>query len=100
MKNCPCNIQNIFRSKKLKFHWKNFDFINIFTQTIHCGYTLGGSNLYPQCMFLIKNKKMSSIYPYKPQFNTKMWFSMHGRFPDDVSSSFFVHVSLNSHGVS
>ena len=46
-----------FRSKKCKFHWEN-----IFAQNIHCGYTLqplrrGSSNEYPQCMFLIKNKK-------------------------------------------
>ena len=43
----------------------------IFAQNIDCGYTLeppqlGGSNEYPQSMFLSKNKK--NVYPCKPQF--------------------------------
>ena len=41
-------------------------------QNIDCGYSLelpqwGGSNEYPQSMFLSRNKKIN-LYPYKPQF--------------------------------
>ena len=37
-----------------------------------CGYSLepprrGGSNEYPQSMFLSRNKK-NNVYPFKPQF--------------------------------
>ena len=44
-----------------------------------CGYSLepprrGGSNEYPQSMFLSRNKK-SNVYPCKPQFYyTKVGF--------------------------
>ena len=45
---------------------------SISTQNIHCGYSLepprrGGSNEYPQSMFLSRNKK-NDDYPCKPQF--------------------------------
>ena len=51
---------------------KNIDIFHIFVQNIHCGYSLepprrGGSNEYPQSMFLSRNKK-NNVYPYKPQF--------------------------------
>ena len=41
-------------------------------QNIDCGYSLepprrGGSNKYPQSMFLSRNKK-NNAYPCKPQF--------------------------------
>ena len=44
----------------------------ISTQNIDCGYPLepprrGGSNEYPQSMFLSRNKK-NNVYPCKPQF--------------------------------
>ena len=47
-------------------------FFYISAQNIDCGYTLelphrGGSNEYPQSMFLSRNKK-NNVYPYKPQF--------------------------------
>ena len=48
---------------------KNSDIFNISAQNIGCGYSLeprGGSNEYPQSMFLNRNKK--KLYPYKPQF--------------------------------
>ena len=53
-----------FQIKKLIFH--------ISAQNIDCGYTLepprrGGSNEYPQSMFLRRNKK-NNVYPCKPQF--------------------------------
>ena len=55
----------IFRQKILiVFH--------IFIQNLDCGYTLeppkrGGSNEYPQFMFLSRNKK-NNVYPCKPLF--------------------------------
>ena len=45
---------------------KMLHFFLIFAQNIDCGYTLDGSNEYPQSMFWSKNKK--KIYPCKPQF--------------------------------
>ena len=41
-------------------------------QNIYCMYSLepprrGGSNEYPQSMFLSRNKK-NNVYPYKPLF--------------------------------
>ena len=51
---------------------KNTDIFHIFVQNIDCGYSLepprrGGSNEYPQSMFLNKNMK-NNVYPCKPQF--------------------------------
>ena len=51
---------------------KNSDIFPISAQNIDCGYSLeppgrGGSNGYPQSMFLNINRK-NNIYPYKLQF--------------------------------
>ena len=51
---------------------KNLIFFHIPAQNIDCGYPLepprrGGSNEYPQSMFLSRNKK-NNVYPCKPQF--------------------------------
>ena len=51
---------------------KNTDIFHIFVQNMDCGYSLepsrwGGSNGYPQSMFLSRNKK-TNVYPCKPQF--------------------------------
>ena len=48
---------------------KNSDIFHISAQNIDCRYSLdrGGSNEYPQSMFLSRNKK-NHIYPCKPQF--------------------------------
>ena len=48
------------------------DIFHISAQRIDCGYSLeppqrGGSNEYPQSMFLSRNKK-NNVYPCKPQF--------------------------------
>ena len=73
-KTCPCNIQRFFSAVKIEnFTRKKKNIFNIFTQNIHCGNTLepprrGGSNEYPQCMFLIKNKKIRYT-PAKPGFS-------------------------------
>ena len=54
------------------FHIKNSDIFHISAQNIDCGYSLepprrGGSNEYPQSMFLSRNNK-NNVYPCKPQF--------------------------------
>ena len=64
-------IEN-FTTKKGKFSDKNSDIFQISAQNKDCGYPLepprrGGSNEYPQSMFLSRNKK-NNVYPYKPQF--------------------------------
>ena len=51
---------------------KNSDSFHISTQNIDCGYLLelprqGGSNEYPQSMFLSRYKK-NNVYPCKSQF--------------------------------
>ena len=62
-----------FTSKNWKF-WdkKNSDIFHISAQNLDCGYSLeppwrGGSNEYPQSMFLSRNKK-NNVYPCRPQF--------------------------------
>ena len=65
-------IEN-FTSKNIKFSdKKKSDIFHISAQNIDCGYSLepprrGGSNEYPQSMFLSRNKK-NNAYPCKPQF--------------------------------
>ena len=65
-------IEN-YTTKNWKFSDKNSDsFFHITAQNIDCGYSLepprrGGSNEYPQSMFLSRNKK-NNVYPCKPQF--------------------------------
>ena len=54
------------------FNKKKNDILHISAQNIDCGYSLepprqGGSNEYPQYMFLGRNKK-NNVYPCKPQF--------------------------------
>ena len=51
---------------------KNTDNFHISAQNIDCEYSLepprrGGSNEYPQSMFLSRDKK-NNVYPCKPQF--------------------------------
>ena len=51
---------------------KNSGSFHISAQNINCGYLLepprrGGSNEYPQTMFLSRNKKIN-VYPCKPHF--------------------------------
>ena len=64
-------IEN-FTTKHWKFSDKKSDNIHFSAQNIDCGYSLepprrGGSNEYPQSMFLSRNKK-NNVNPYKPQF--------------------------------
>ena len=66
------NTLKILLPKKCKFSDKNSDIFHISAQNIDCWYSLepprrGGSNEYPQSMFLSRNKK-TNAYPCKPQF--------------------------------
>ena len=71
--NTPIQIHWKFYHQKMTiFQTKNSDIFHISDQNIDCGYSLepprrGGSNEYPQSMFLSRNKK-NNVYPYKPQF--------------------------------
>ena len=61
-----------FTTKKWKFSSIKSDIFHVFAQNIDCGYSLepprwGGSNEYPQFMFLSRNKK-NNVYLCKPQF--------------------------------
>ena len=71
--NTPIQIYGKFQFQKTEnFQIKNSDIFHISAQNIDCGYLLelpwwGGSNEYPQSMFLSRNKK-NNVYPCKPQF--------------------------------
>ena len=65
-------IENFTTKKGGKIYKKNSDIFHISVQNIDCGYSLetprrGGSNEYPQPIFLSRNKK-NNVYPCKPQF--------------------------------
>ena len=61
------------------FKIKKSNIFSISAQNLDCGYSLepphrGGSNEYPQSMFLSRNKK-NNVYPCKPKFyHTKVGF--------------------------
>ena len=60
------------KNEKKKKSYKNSDIFPVSAQNIDCGYSLepprrGGSNEYPQSIFLSRNKK-NNVYPCKPQF--------------------------------
>ena len=66
------NTMKISPPKTENFQIKNFDIFLISAQNIDCGHSLetsrrGGSNVYPQSLFLRRNKK-NNVYPCKPQF--------------------------------
>ena len=71
--NMPIQIYwEVYNRKKENFQIKKSDIFHISAQNIDCGYSLepprrGGSNEYPQSMFLSRNKK-NNVYPCKPQF--------------------------------
>ena len=65
-------ILKISPSKTENFQIKTLIFFIFLLKNINCGYSLepprwGGSNKYPQSMFLSRNKK-NNVYPCKPQF--------------------------------
>ena len=66
--NTPIQICRKFHLQKTKkILDKNSDIFNISAQNIDCMPRRGGSNEYPQSMFLSRNKK-NNVYPWKPQF--------------------------------
>ena len=81
--NTPIQICRKFHLQKLKnFQMKNSDIFHISAQNIDCRYSLepprwGGSNEYPQSMFLSRNKK-NNVYPciplYTPVYYIKVGF--------------------------
>ena len=61
-----------FTTKNWNLSDKKSHILHISAQNIDCGYSIepprrGGSNEYPQSMFLSRNKK-NNVYPCKPQF--------------------------------
>ena len=71
-KHAYSNILKISSPKTENFPIKTSDIFHISAQNIDCRYSLepprrGGSNEYPQSMFLSRNKK-NNVYPCKPQF--------------------------------
>ena len=68
--NTPIQIYwKFYNQKRENFQIKNSDIFHISAQNIDCGYSLepprrGGSNEYPQSMFLSRNKK-NNVYPCK-----------------------------------
>ena len=80
---------------------KNDFFLNIFTQNIHCGYTLEPplSNEYPQSMLWIKNKKIRYT-PANPSIKVgfKAVHISHTSFPDVMKNAavvLYFRTSLN-----
>ena len=70
--NTPIQYREFHLQKTENFQIKNSDIFHISAQNIDCGHYLepprrGGSNEYPQSMFLSRNKK-NNVYPSKPQF--------------------------------
>ena len=72
----PYHYENMpiqfFSTKKWNFSDENSDIFYTSVQNINCGYSLepprrGGSNEYPQSMFLSRNKK-NNVYPCQSQF--------------------------------
>ena len=71
-KHAYSNTLKILPPQNENFKIKNSDIFHISAQNIDCGYSIepprrGGSNEYPQSMFLSRNKK-NKVYPCKPQF--------------------------------
>ena len=71
-KHAYSNILNISPPKTENFKIKNSVIFHMSAQIIDCGCSLepphrGGSNEYPQSMFLSRNKK-NNVNPCKPQF--------------------------------
>ena len=71
-KHAYSNILKILPPKNENFQIKNSDIFHTSAQNIDCGHSLepprrGGSNEYPQSIFLSRNKKINE-YPCKPQF--------------------------------
>ena len=76
-KTCLFKYTENFITKKGKFSDKKNLIFFIFLLKTDCGYTLepprrGGSNEYPQSMFLSRKKK-NNVYPVNPSFTILKW---------------------------
>ena len=72
-KHAYSNILRILPPKNENFQMKNSGSFHISARNIDCGYLLelpwwGGSNEYPQSMFLSRNKKNNVYTPVNPSF--------------------------------
>ena len=72
LKHAYINILKILQPEKEKIQIEKLISFLISVQNIDCRYSLepprrGGSNEYPQSMFLCRNKK-NNVHPCKPQF--------------------------------
>ena len=72
-KHAYSNILKILPPKTENFQIKNSDIFHISAQNIDCGYSLepprrGGSNEYPQSVFLGQKKKKIMYTPVNPNF--------------------------------
>ena len=70
-----------FTSKNWKISDKKIWYFHISALNIDCGYSLepprrGGSNEYPQSMFLSRNKK-NNVCPCKPLYKSGVWGGQH-----------------------
>ena len=100
--NTPIQIYWKVNHRKIEnFQTKNSNIFRISAQNIDCGYSLepprrGGSNEYPQSMFLSRNKK-NNVYPCKPQLEQ---FSLHQTITDPThfteNSSSLIDIILTS----
>ena len=105
-KHAYSNIKKTSPPKTEKKSDKNFDNFHISAQNIDCGNSFrpprrGGSNEYPQSMFVSRNKK-NNVYPCKPQFyyikvGFKGFYVIKAYFRNDLSRGTFptrLHVRL------
>ena len=77
-KTCPFNDVTIYGGKNEKFQMKKCDLFVIFAWNRDCGYTLepphrGGSNAYPQSLFLAEIRKIMYT-PADPIYYLKVEF--------------------------
>ena len=95
-----------FGCKNESFHWKTFDIVLIFPQSIDCWYTLepprrGGSNEYPQSMFWRKNMKNMYTPAYPQICHIKVGYKgvyfLWTCFPDDIVSQMSSSSSSDYH---
>ena len=70
-------LKGEFHYEKMKIQIKISGILHISAQKTECGYSLepprrGGANVYPQSMFLSRNKT-NNVYLYKPSFYIQKW---------------------------
>ena len=103
-KHAYSNTLKISPSKTESFHIKILIFFSYFYSNIDCGYSLepprrGGSNEYPQSMFLNRNKKIMYT-PVNSSFTIWKWGLRGSKLYRYVfamkSREIFSHVSKNS----